>query len=1129
MAEIGRRDVVGDPLALNPNAQAPDRSLALSGVRNPGQTGGNAATKDAMDAMDALSNLSAAVGRSVDRKKDEWITEGRLAYFAGKTEAEMKAMGNSYSMQGWQSLNAVDAANRWYADEMVSMQNGGKTMDPEEYNRLLVERRSQFFNALPEDPVVRKMYADAFDELGPRLSVAQTQSHNEWNQTMLESSLGSALYSSSYTNSDASQVMPGGSPLAISPSVVRPTVSYTDRDVDLLTRTMLGEAAGEGATGLAAVAHVIVNRAIDGGYGGSGIESVVLAPKQFSAWNTGAGGNNPSKWDVNSQAYQNARQIALTVLGGHNVDPTGGATHYYSPRGMDALVAEGSQSNRVPSWLAAESAKSNGTVQIGGHIFAGRANMPSLAPVSASTNAAAVEAVTGFGVVAKVENGYEYAADGSLIGHDADGNMLPGYVMPNKRALVTGAELPGIGPTGGPALNTTPPTAPGDPVISTQAQNMIRNSPLPPERKAVVVAQQILTQFEEGNTQLYNDLGGVAFLQELGADPQVVRQVISAHDAYIKEQNNKFNLERIQSEQTIVQQVTAGTKPIEDALGEIDAMYRAGSITDERAKSLASAAMSADFQNSQEPNLANDVQRELADTFRSLKDGTFDAGDAADRVREIGLAYNLPESQINTWIGKMWQQEEQDYNSAVTAAEQAEAQRIKDQAIADQVKMAIASGTGLGRVTDTMGKGPDAISGVQYGIDLIKERAYTSARDAIPLYQESGLTPQEAQAKALAEANKQIHQVLNQQGVVDTKMQDAYTAASVGVITNQDGSVRDSTLQAFDAYLQMVNDPNVGSAYASQYFKNEDGRDFMTLAAQLYGGDFDLERALLGAQQILKDNQGLDVADLQMARGTFDTAFQQTIQGKFSEFIGGDMFNGSSITEGDAAYARNNTTEFANIAYAEALSLKAQRWWVPDAVIAAEAAENTMQNTFLVAGSFVYGKGATGERLDQVMGLTGYDKDTPNEAIQQYVERYAQEQADAWKANGSATDAGNGWGRAWAEREPDYGQYGISRMGNRGLDFNPQGDSLDKPPIKVVYDAASGKMYAYLWADDTRTTTLDIPPIQIDVAEAGAEWLERNKQAPGPVDDTLNFFKGLFGPQPTKETAPVTDQTVQVP
>ena len=40
MAEQGRREVVPDQLAFNAREQAPERSLATIGVRNPGLTGG---------------------------------------------------------------------------------------------------------------------------------------------------------------------------------------------------------------------------------------------------------------------------------------------------------------------------------------------------------------------------------------------------------------------------------------------------------------------------------------------------------------------------------------------------------------------------------------------------------------------------------------------------------------------------------------------------------------------------------------------------------------------------------------------------------------------------------------------------------------------------------------------------------------------------------------------------------------------------------------------------------------------------------------------------------------------------------------------------------------------------------
>ena len=143
---------------------------------------------------------------------------------------------------------------------------------------------------------------------------------------------------------------------------------------DILIRTIIGEAANEGPEGWAAVAHVVRNRAMDSRWPNS-IADVSLQNKQFSAWNEGAGGNDlVNKYGPGDSVYDRIGAVVDRVLAGQVPDMTGGATHYYSPRGMDALVDEGSQANRIPKWLRDETQKrGGGTVTIGGHIFTGRA------------------------------------------------------------------------------------------------------------------------------------------------------------------------------------------------------------------------------------------------------------------------------------------------------------------------------------------------------------------------------------------------------------------------------------------------------------------------------------------------------------------------------------------------------------------------------------------------------------------------------------------------------------------------------------------------------------------------------------------------------------------------------------
>ena len=108
----------------------------------------------------------------------------------------------------------------------------------------------------------------------------------------------------------------------------------TDRDA--LIRTMLAEARGEGLDGMRAVGFNIRNRA-DSNFGkyGSSIRDQVLAPKQYSSWNSSGSANragqNALKIDPNSQLYKQAETAADDVLGRMSPDITRGATNYRNP------------------------------------------------------------------------------------------------------------------------------------------------------------------------------------------------------------------------------------------------------------------------------------------------------------------------------------------------------------------------------------------------------------------------------------------------------------------------------------------------------------------------------------------------------------------------------------------------------------------------------------------------------------------------------------------------------------------------------------------------------------------------------------------------------------------------------
>jgi N-acetylmuramoyl-L-alanine amidase len=104
-------------------------------------------------------------------------------------------------------------------------------------------------------------------------------------------------------------------------------------DVDVLARTLWGEARGEGRDGMVAVACVILNRADPREKRWpNGVAKVCQQPKQFSCWNP----NDPNlarlqRVDAGDPAFKMALEVAGIAVAGKLPDPTRGANHYHTP------------------------------------------------------------------------------------------------------------------------------------------------------------------------------------------------------------------------------------------------------------------------------------------------------------------------------------------------------------------------------------------------------------------------------------------------------------------------------------------------------------------------------------------------------------------------------------------------------------------------------------------------------------------------------------------------------------------------------------------------------------------------------------------------------------------------------
>jgi hypothetical protein len=124
---------------------------------------------------------------------------------------------------------------------------------------------------------------------------------------------------------------------------------------DYVIRTVLGEAGSEPDEGQAGVAAVIKNRRDSGRYGPNAV-NVVLTPGQFEPWMTPQGRQRMMQYPPDSPAYQKAGEIVDRVFT-EGYDPTGGATHFYSPTAQSAL------GRQPPKWAQGDG------LPIGRHTF----------------------------------------------------------------------------------------------------------------------------------------------------------------------------------------------------------------------------------------------------------------------------------------------------------------------------------------------------------------------------------------------------------------------------------------------------------------------------------------------------------------------------------------------------------------------------------------------------------------------------------------------------------------------------------------------------------------------------------------------------------------------------------------
>lgn len=118
-------------------------------------------------------------------------------------------------------------------------------------------------------------------------------------------------------------------------------IPSTFHDLEVLARTIFGEAGGEPEEGKRAVGHVVLNRFRSEKWFSAGtIAGVCQKKAQFSCW-TPADPVYHKMLNAGLPALGPAFDAAYSVLHGSSTDPTDGSTHYYAVSIQEPVWARG--------------------------------------------------------------------------------------------------------------------------------------------------------------------------------------------------------------------------------------------------------------------------------------------------------------------------------------------------------------------------------------------------------------------------------------------------------------------------------------------------------------------------------------------------------------------------------------------------------------------------------------------------------------------------------------------------------------------------------------------------------------------------------------------------------------------
>jgi spore germination cell wall hydrolase CwlJ-like protein len=1079
----GTRAVVQDPLAPNAREQRPDRSLQLGGVRAP-QTPSDASLTPHNGLTQALAGIEGVLQQEFEKNKDQWITEGKIAYQSGQTEQQMLATGNAFTAQGYRTLQARDQVNNWFTKQSIAIDETDKQIDPAQYQQGLMKQRADMLKGIT-DPNARKVAAAAFEDMSPRLASEQQIKNNTYNQSQSVNSFSTMLSSTGPTSATASVKQPGQR-LALSPVPVEAVMQPSARDRDVGIRTILGEAANQGDDGMAAVAHVLRNRATDGRWPSS-IAGVSLQPKQFSAWNAGAGGNNiPYSAKPGDPLYEKAGEVFDAVMSGKHVDPTGGATHYYSPAGMSKLVADGDQTNTIPKWLASETEKSGGQIKIGGHIFVGKAN-----PAAER---------------AGVEPAPQVTATTIASGTTGDLNAVP---------AAEGKDVTGVAQSRKP----------------NEIQQLIFGYGMKPELKATAVADAMRRNLDAGDMTLFNDAGGLSTLYALKAKPNEIDEVVKAQKRYNDKQQTNFSVESEKFRNDILARAEKG-ESLDPILADIEKRHKDGMMNDANARALAqTAADKIRAEGAASSQLGNpDMLNELGGLYQQVITGG-DPKAISEQATAIAKKYDATPKDVQHIVAKMFNDNQTYQNNLRAEAKTAAKTKAEQDGIKGEVDRKLALGNGLATVTGSVktvnDKGqPVTVSAQNYGVQLIHDKWAKQITDAV-----NAGTLDPGKAKPMLETKVALE--LQNHNIVDEKTRDQLQGALAGNIVTSDGKLSPEASQAYSTWLNLRTNGDVMPAYLAKLTPDPDVRNLLEHAYLYDGGTLSKDQALVKAHEILSDpshDPNDKIAKDAVWRQKLDVDMPKALMERTHPGFLNSLFATKDPSERERILTNNKTAEKWVINQAE--MYHSMNYREDGAVSLKKALDDLQTNSTPVMGNLIITK--PGNELGKVMGVAGLGPNAAEDAISNYVRKNAEKWWPQAYANQQDSVLG---GRTSGEiasdqfkKTPDgYDRQSmvggvLSAMGTADRQFSPQGimraissryenpDDLkgsrhDAPPVHITYDHSQGIMTVDLYKDAAMTQTLGSPQ-HFFVKKVGADYA-KEQTTPSTTDKMWNaMFKG---------------------